>query len=157
MKYKKQIATGALALSLLVGGTSVFAATPQDLGVKSVQKTYQKESKTKTATTKKSTEVGTVSALTGTGFTLDVKNLKTKVTTSVDVKTDASTVYKKDGASAVATDLVSGQKVIVTGTLDKTTNTLTAKTVKIVTKAEVAKKVKEVKKEVKTAAVKKTN
>ena len=45
MKYKKQIATGALAISLLVGGSSVFAATPRDIGIKNVQQVYQKQAK----------------------------------------------------------------------------------------------------------------
>ena len=45
MKYKKQIATGAIALSLLVGGTNVFAATPQDLGIKNGHPTFQKQNR----------------------------------------------------------------------------------------------------------------
>ena len=46
MKYKKHIATGVLAFSLLVSGTNVFAATPQDLGIKNVQSsTHQKQNK----------------------------------------------------------------------------------------------------------------
>jgi len=146
MKYKRQIATGALALSLLVGGSSVYAATPQDLGIKNVQSTYQKQDKTKikdsTRARKQKGLVGVVSTITSTGFTMDIKNLKTKITSSVDVKTDTSTVYKKDGISATVADLLVGQKVIVAGSLDKTTNTLTAKTVKIVTKVVGMQKVK---------------
>jgi|GEM_PF-6129599 len=136
MKYKKQLATGALALSLLVGGSSVYAATTQDLGIKNVHKTYQKQNKPNQAVVlkKKNNKVGTVASITSTGFTLDVKNMKAKTTSSVDVKTDASTVYTKDGASATASDLVVGQKVIANGTFDSATNILTAKTVKIVTK-----------------------
>ena len=134
MKYKKQIATGALAISLLVGSSSVFAATPQDLGIKNVQRTYQKQSKNGVGLKKQNgTTVGVVSALTSAGFTMEVKNMKTKVTSSVDVKTDISTLYRKNGISASATDLLVGQKVIVVGNLDKTTNILTAKSVKIVT------------------------
>ena len=45
MKYKQHIATGALAISLLVSGSSVFAATPQDLGIKNTQQVYQKQNK----------------------------------------------------------------------------------------------------------------
>jgi hypothetical protein len=136
MKYKKQIATGALALSLLVGGSSVMAFTPKDLGIKNVQKTYQKQNKNKAGIglKKQNTATGAVSALTNTGFTVNVKNLKSKTTSSVDVTTNTSTIYKKDGITASAADLLVGQKVIVLGTLDKTTNILTAKTVKIVTK-----------------------
>lgn len=135
-KYKKQIATGALAFSLLVGGSSVFAATPQDLGIKNVQSTYQKHSKTnkktKTLLQKRNNTIGTISAINDTGFTLEIKNLKTKVTSSVDVKTNTSTIYSKNGVKDTATDLAVGQKVVVIGTLDKTTNILTAKQVKIV-------------------------
>lgn len=138
MKYKKQIATGALALSLMVGGSSIFAATPQDLGIKRVQQTYQKQNKNNKSATvltkANSNIIGTVSAINGTGFTVDVKNIKTKTTLSTDVKTDAGTVYTKNGMKATASDLAVGQKVIVVGTLDKTTNIVTAKQVKIVIK-----------------------
>ncbi len=143
MKYKKQIATGALAISLLVGGSSVFAATPQDLGIKNVQKVYQRQNKNKVVLNQNNT-VGVVSALTSTGFTVNVTNMKTKTTSSVDILTDISTVYKKDGLSATVADLAVGQKVIVRGSLDKTTNILTAKTVKIVTKTAKIKTVKKV-------------
>ena len=101
MKYKKQIATGALAISLLVGGSSVFAATPQDLGIKNVQKVYQRQNKNKVVLNQNNT-VGVVSALTSTGFTVNVTNMKTKTTSSVDILTDISTVYKKDGLSATS-------------------------------------------------------
>jgi hypothetical protein len=138
MKYKKQLATGALALSLLVGGSSVFAVTPQDLGIKNVQRIYQKQNKNKVILNKNNT-VGTISALTSTGFTVNVTNMKNKTTSSIDVVVDTSTVYKKDGLPAKIADLAVGQKVIVSGVLDKTTNILTAKTVKIVTKNPKAK------------------
>lgn len=138
MKYKKQIATGALALSLLVSGSSVFAATPQDLGVKNAQPTYQKQNKSGKNVSVKSkgrhNTVGTISAINGADFTVEVKNMKTKVVSSVDVKTDSATTYTKNGKKDTASDLSVGQKVIVIGTLDKTTNILTAKTVKIVIK-----------------------
>ncbi|MCC7160374.1 hypothetical protein IT399_01425 [Candidatus Nomurabacteria bacterium] len=136
MKYKKHIATGALAISLLVGGSSVFAATPQDLGIKNVQQTYQRQQKNNKHLKDKNRErdnvVGSVSAVNASGFTLELKNMRTKVTSSVDVKTDANTVYKKNGLDASSFDLVVGQKVIVVGALDKTTNILTAKIVKMV-------------------------
>lgn len=139
MKYKKQIATGALAISLLVGGTNVFAATPQDLGIKNTQSTYQKQNKnSKSAKVKKilkSKIVGTISAISSNGLTLDVKNAKAKTTSSVDVKTDMATTYSKNGIKATISDLAIGQKVIVVGNLDKTTNLLTAKTIKIVAKS----------------------
>ena len=158
MKYKKQLATGALALSLLVSGSTIYASNLQDLGVKNVGKTYQKPNKInpKVIDLKKGNNViGTVEALTGTGFTVSVTNMKTKAVSSVDVVTNTMTTYKKDGINAVATDVLVGQKVIVGGTLDKTTNILTAKTVKIVTKMPVVKVKKEVKKVVNTTT--KTN
>ena len=142
MKYKKQLATGALALSLLVSGSSVMAFSPQDLGIKNVQKTYQKQNKSNSKMMgfrKGNNLVGTVSALTSTGFTVNIINMKTKVASSVDVVTNTATVYKKDGLNAVAGDLQVGQKVIVVGTLDKTTNILTAKKVKIITKVPLLK------------------
>lgn len=136
MKYKRHIATGALAISLLVGGSSVFAATPQDLGIKNVQSIYQKTNKNnknlKIKKTGNSNIVGTVGAITSVGFTVEVKNMKTKIVSSIDVKTNTLTLYSKNGVSATIADLVVGQKVIVAGNLDKTTNIITAKTVKIV-------------------------
>ena len=135
MKYKKQIAVGALAISMLIGGSSVFAASPQDLGIKTV-KTYHKQSKTTKVikTAKKNSVTGTITTISDTGFTVEVKNLKTKAVSSVDVKTDINTVYSKNGLSATILDLAVGQKVIITGALDKTTNIVTAKKVKIVIK-----------------------
>ena len=73
-----------------------------------------------------------VSFLTNTGFILNVKNLKSNTASSIDITTNASTVYKKDGFSASALDLFDGQKVIVSGILDETANILNAKTIKIV-------------------------
>ena len=133
MKYKKHIATGVLAFSLLVSGTNVFAASPQDLGIKNVQSVYQKQNKNlKVKTAGKSKNVGTIGSITNTGFTLEVKNLKTKISSSIDVNTSVGTTYSKNGIKVDSSLLSVGQKVIVVGTLDKTTNILTAKTVKIV-------------------------
>jgi hypothetical protein len=138
MKYKKHIATGALAISLLVGGSSVLAATPQDLGIKNVQSVYQKQNKNlKIRNKRKNSIVGTVAAINNTGFTVNVKNLKTKIISSVDVVTDASTIYKKNGTNTTASSLSLGQKVIVAGVFDKTTNILNARTVKIATKPKI--------------------
>jgi hypothetical protein len=137
MKYKKQIATSALALSLLVGGSSVFAATPQDLGIKNVHQTYQKQNKNnnnlKVKNKGNNNTVGTISAINNTGFILEVKNMKTKVLSSMDVKTSTGTTYSKNGVRTSFSDLSVGKKVIVVGNLDKTTNILTAKIIKIIT------------------------
>jgi len=138
MKYKKHIATGALAISLLVGGSSVFASSPQDLGIKNSQQIYQKQNKTnknlKTKNKGKGNIVGTISSINNNGFVLDIKNIKNKTKSSVDIKTDSQTSYIKNGISASFSDIAIGQKVIVVGILDKTTNILPAKTVKIVIK-----------------------
>ena len=131
-KYRQHLATGALAISLLVSGSSVFAATPQDLGLKNTQPVYQKQNKLKIKKTGKSNTIGIVGAINASGFTLEVKNLKTKITSSVDIQTNAGTVYSKNGMTTPASGLAVGRKVIIVGTLDKTTNILIAKTVKIV-------------------------
>lgn len=126
-----------MAISLLVGGSSVFASTPQDLGIKNMQSLYQKHNKnnnSKIRNRKNNSIVGIVDAISDTGFTVNIKNLKTKTTSSADVITNVSTSYKKDGIEAVSSDLSIGQKVSVLGILDKTTNILTAKTVKIADK-----------------------
>jgi hypothetical protein len=131
-KYKQHIATGALAISLLVSGSNVFAATPQDLGIKNTQQVYQKQNKLKIKKIGRSNTVGTIGTINSLGFTLEIKNLKTKATSSVDVQINSGTVYSKNGLTAIASDLAVGQKVIIVGNLDKTTNILIAKTVKIV-------------------------
>ncbi len=135
MKYKKRIATGALAISLLVGGSNVFASTPQDLGIKNSQVAYQKQNKNskslKIKNSLKNSVVGIIETVSSTGFTVDIKNMKTKTASSVDVTADGGTVYSKNGIVAHLYDLSVGQKVIVVGKLDKTTNILVAKTVKI--------------------------
>lgn len=102
-KYRQHLATGALAISLLVGGSSA-----------------------------RSDSVGIVGAISSSGFTLEMKNLKTKTTSSIDVQTDAETAYSKNGLIVPVSDLALGQKAIVVGNLDKTANILIAQTVKIV-------------------------
>lgn len=132
MKYKKHIATGVLAFSLLISGTNVFAATPQDLGIKNGIQTSQKQNKnSKVKVVSKSKVVGMISSISTSGFLLDVKNAKAKNTSSVDVSVDSNTTYSKNGLAATISDITVGQKVIVVGTLDETTNIITAKTVKI--------------------------
>lgn len=134
MKYKKHIATGALAISLLVGGSSVMATTPQDLGIKNVQSIYQRQGRNlKVKNRRRNNIVGTILSINNADFTIEVKNMKTKTISSIDVETNTSTTYKKNGSSTTISDLVIGQKVIVVGNLDKTTNILVAKIIKIAT------------------------
>ena len=136
MKYKKHIVTGALAFSLLIGGSNVFAATPQDLGIKKVQPSYQKQIKNNKNSKgkKQNIVIGTILNVNSTGFTVEIKNLKTKITSSVEVQTNTTTTYSKNGMIATISDLTIGQKVIVLGALDKTTNIIVAKQVKLTTK-----------------------
>ncbi|MFA5934822.1 MAG: hypothetical protein WC827_02995 [Candidatus Paceibacterota bacterium] len=136
MKYKKQIATGVLTLSLLVGGSFVFAETLRDLGIKNFQFNYQKNNKDnkKVKNIKRNNTIGIVSSINENGFILETKNIKNKEVSSIDIKTDASTIYNKNGLEAKASNLTTGQKVIITGTIDKTANTIIAQKIRIITK-----------------------
>ncbi len=139
MKYKKHITTGALALSLLLGGSTAFAQTPQDKtnrsGLTNFEvKLHQKVKHVGRKKQKNNHEVGIITALTATGFTLEIKNLKTNEATSVDVRTTSTTVYRKDGAISTAADLAPGQKVIVKGDIDPTSHVITATKINSVTK-----------------------
>lgn len=139
MKYKKHITTGALALSLLLGGSTAFAQAPQDKtnrsGLTNFEvRLHQKAKQVSRKKQKNNHEVGIITALTTTGFTLETKNLKTNEVTSVDVRTTSTTVYSKDGASSTALDLAPGQKVIVKGDIDPTSHVITATKINTVTK-----------------------
>ena len=145
MKYKKHIVTGALAISLLVGGSSVFASTPRDLGIKKAERIFQKHDKNEgTRSRGKRKTVGTIASISNAGFMVEIKNRKTEVVSSVDVKTGDTTLYSKNGISANESDLSVGQKVKVAGNYDKATNIMTAKAVKIVTGSPNVHKVKKV-------------
>lgn len=137
MKYKKHIATGALAISLLVSGSSVFAETTQDLGIKGVQHIYQKQNKEnknlRVKNRKRSNVVGTISAINDNGFVIEIKNMRRKSMLSADIQTDINTTYKKNGLVSPKSDLAVGQKVVIVGNFDKATTIIIAKTVKIVT------------------------
>ena len=73
------------------------------------------------------------SLISSSGFVIGVTNMKTKTISSVEIATSANTTYSKNGINTIESALNVGQKVIIAGNLDKTTNILTAKTVKIVT------------------------
>ena len=134
MKYKKQIATGAIALSFLVGGSFVFAETPRDLGIKNIQINYQRQTTKDTKKTRGNKTIGTILSLNDSGFIIETKNIKTQKISSLDIKTDDSTLYSKNGAKTTIFDLQIGQKVIINGSIDKIANTVLAQKVKIVTK-----------------------
>jgi hypothetical protein len=80
---------------------------------------------------------GTIISLTTSGFTISKSNfgLHASSTTPItyNVTTSTSTVYMKDGKLDSATDIISGQHVIVTGPIDITTATITATGVNIIT------------------------
>lgn len=136
MKYKKHIVTGALAISLLVGSYPVFASTPQDLGIKKIQQIYQKQKKNnkklKIKNKGRESIVGTISMINNTGFIIEIKNIKTNVVSSTDVKTNNLTTYRKNGIKTTTSDLIVGEKVVIVGNLNKTSNTIIAKKVIIV-------------------------
>jgi hypothetical protein len=137
MKYKKRVVISALALSLLIGNPYAFAATPKDLGIKNGQPTYQKSNKDNKKglkNIKRNDTVGIILSTSNSGFTMEIKNIKAKTTTSMDVKTSTTTIYSKNGVKIGASDLAVGQKVIVTGATDTTTNIITASKIKVVTK-----------------------
>ncbi|MCX6755454.1 MAG: hypothetical protein NT068_02860 [Candidatus Nomurabacteria bacterium] len=133
MKYKKQITTSVLALSLLMVSSSAFAATnvvPQGATVNHV------ETKAKETTHAKTKVTGVVSVVSadGASFTVTVKNRKTNTTTSFDVQTTAATKFTKDGKLATMADVALNTKVIVSGKVDSTANTISANKVRLVTK-----------------------
>jgi len=81
---------------------------------------------------KGNTAFGTVSAINGAGFSLQVKNKKAAKTLTVN--TDGNTIIKKDGQTAGLVDLAVGQHVMVSGAKDNATNTIAATGVNIITK-----------------------
>lgn len=133
MKYKKHIATGVLALSLLVGGSSAFAEIPVELERGSTAPLYQRQSRgfENYARIKRNNLVGNISMINNNGFTIEIKNKKTGQISSVDVITDNSTIYKKNGLDALLSDLVIGEKVIIKG--DNANNSIISSSVNIIT------------------------
>jgi hypothetical protein len=85
---------------------------------------------------------GNVTAVNGSSFTVQRTGRMPdeKIATSTiqnvfyTVNTTGSTVFKKDGQAATLADVVQSERVMVTGTIDATTNTVTATAVNIVTK-----------------------
>ena len=88
------------------------------------------------------THFGLVTNVSGSMFTLDshIKN----ATTTFTVSTDAKTVFKKDGKSDVASDLVVGQHVMVMGLTSTSTNAIAARSVNIITHEPTVKSLKHV-------------
>lgn len=140
MKYKNTIITGALALSLLAGG-SAFAATTDATGV-----TTDNGATTKVETTKKpemkklkalrfNSIVGTVQSVDGSNFTIELHHGKKKPGKMITVQTGATTVFMKNKATASFTDVTAGEKVVVTGTMDATTKNVAATKVRVIVRS----------------------
>ncbi|MCX6753034.1 MAG: DUF5666 domain-containing protein [Candidatus Nomurabacteria bacterium] len=123
MKYKRHITTGVLAISLLVGGSSAFAAMPN-------QDRVSTHISTKGITNnKKSSIVGVVTAISKNGFTVTTNNkLKNKI--SFDVQTNDLTKFVKDKKQVTSTEIALNQKIIVFGNIDAVSNTIVATKVK---------------------------
>lgn len=138
MKYKKQIITSAIALSLFVGGSKAMASAVQDQttslnAMRGHHQMHPKHAK-RMMKFKGNHLIGTVSVVNSGSFIITTENPKTKEAFSFDVKTDTNTVFYKDGAVDSIASVQVGQKVIVAGTIDQTAKTVIAKKVNVVTK-----------------------
>lgn len=136
MKYKRRIVSGAIALSLLVGSPTFAASTPYSHS--NVARSAEHNARRDQFKKKANHVVGIVTGINGSTFTFETHtgkhNKKVEIKTlSVDVQTKDITVFKKNGGSATLGDLAVGQKVIVTGPVDATSQILAAVEVKIVT------------------------
>ncbi|MES2623016.1 MAG: hypothetical protein V4576_01255 [Patescibacteria group bacterium] len=145
MKYHKRIVTGAFALSLLVGGSSVKTYADSVTAQSGVSGTSTRSGalhfkNLKNARLKINHKVGVITSVGASGFTFDVYHGHNATSTatatkilSIDVGTTATTTVKKDGAAATFADLAVGQKVIVSGSVDSTGHIISAKRVDVVT------------------------
>ncbi len=155
VKYKRRITSGALALTLFVGGgSSAYAAhiqgstsTPAHSNVGSQRVRPGQAGQAAHfhgLGLNHNRATGTIVALTSTGFTLEIHKPKlgpkrgsstsTPEIVSFDIRTSSNTVYQKDGAAATAAGLAVGQKVVVVGTIDSTAQIVTATKVNVITK-----------------------
>lgn len=147
MKYKRKIqrkiTSGALAITLFVGGgSSAYAAHIQGSPTTNTGMPASGLHRARGLGLNHNRAIGEVVAITSTGFTLEVHNSKyhskasdaAAVMVPFDVKTTNTTVYQKDGAVAKAGDVAIGQKAVVVGTIDPATQIITAEKVNIVTK-----------------------
>lgn len=78
---------------------------------------------------------GNVTAINGTTVTMELKGFgDDAAATAFAVTTNASTTVTKDGAVATMADLTVGSKLLIHGTIDRTTKTAVATKVNILTK-----------------------
>ncbi|MEN9604372.1 MAG: hypothetical protein RJB39_57 [Candidatus Parcubacteria bacterium] len=137
MKYKRRIVTGAIALSLLVGGPTFAASGGQAAAhiTRSAEHASRRD-QFKNIKNKANHVVGAVTGINGTVITFVTqagKNSLGAKTVSIDVQTNSHTTFEKNGLAATFKDIVVGQKIIVTGSIDATSQTITARKVKIAT------------------------
>lgn len=74
--------------------------------------------------------IGSITAINGTGFTIQTINKGMQKATQT-VNTGTGTNFTKNLQPATLSDLAIGQKVMVTGTRDSATNTITAESVNL--------------------------
>ena len=83
---------------------------------------------------------GTVTALNGSGFTITVyapgktaKNAIAATSAKYTVTTNAATIFLKGGVKATLADVVVGERIVITGTVNKLALTVAANKITIVT------------------------
>jgi hypothetical protein len=138
MKYKQRIMTGAIALSLLVGTPSSSVHASSYYPASGITKTSHSTSRSTTSrrpyiSRKANHAVGTITGLNTAGFVFDTHAASKALSVDVQIQSDA--VFTKDGLPATSADLAVGQKVIVSGPVDTTSQILRATKVNIVTAA----------------------
>ena len=81
---------------------------------------------------------GTVTTINGTSFTITMKGRGKMAPTSTPitytVNTDSNTIFMKDNTTSTISDLAIGQRIIASGTIDKTSLTVAATKISITTK-----------------------
>lgn len=130
---KAYIIATVFGLSLIISIPSIsFAQKGVHSGVQpGVQPGLLKAHTMQSRAMQNRTHFGVITSVNGSTFNLDSK-IKNATTTFV-VSTDTSTVFKKDGATDTASDLTVGQHVVVRGLTATSTNTISAKSVNIIT------------------------
>ena len=146
-QYKRTriIASLAILSSLTLTGAAFAATTTPDItGIHSVlhatknpdikdRKQNRAKSGKKGVASSTPRFMGSITAVNGSVFSLQSKAWRTTATTTYTVNTTNSTVFMKDGSLDSLNDLAAGQSALVTGTLDTTTNIITATGVNVFT------------------------
>jgi hypothetical protein len=120
-----------IAVSGAVSGTNI---TAQTIMIFSGQRNSEKDNRMMPV---KPIAAGKVTAVNGTSFTIKGNGMfsgfKKGQSVSFTVKTDSSTVFKKDGKTASLSDITAGVVVTVSGTIDAASSTISANSVNIMT------------------------